>query len=105
MIAMKLFVFGLVLVASLAEDGKQPPAEIITERTIVRDDGYDFEFKTSDGTSRKEEAGLITVGDRQGIAVKGSYSYLSPDGLEYIVSYTADDKGFKPQLRVASKSE
>lgn len=61
-----------------------------------------YRFKTSDGVSRKEEAELITVGDHQGIGVKGSYSYIAPDGVQYLVSFTADDKGFKPQIRVAS---
>lgn len=59
-------------------------------------------FKTSDGVSRKEEASLITVGDHQGIGVKGSYSYTAPDGVQYEVTYTADDKGYKPQIRVLS---
>lgn len=59
-----------------------------------------FSFKTSDGVSRQEEAELITVGDHKGISVKGSYSYIGTDGQEYQVTFTADDKGYKPQVRV-----
>lgn len=59
-----------------------------------------FSYKTSDGVSREEEAQLITVGENKGIGVKGSYSYLGSDGQKYQVNFTADDKGYKPQIRV-----
>nr|CAB3514453.1 unnamed protein product [Spodoptera littoralis] len=76
MIATKLFIFALFAGVLAVEE--KPVAEIITESTIVNPDGYSFDFKTSDGISRHEDASLITVGDKQGIAVKGSYSYLTP---------------------------
>ncbi|KAH9627577.1 hypothetical protein HF086_010729 [Spodoptera exigua] len=98
MIATKLFVFALLAGVFAVEE--KPVAEIITESTIVNPDGYSFDFKTSDGISRHEEASLITVGDKQGISVKGSYSYLTPEGEEYQITFTADDKGYKPTLRV-----
>ncbi|CAH1644268.1 unnamed protein product [Spodoptera littoralis] len=98
MIATKLFIFALFAGVLAVEE--KPVAEIITESTIVNPDGYSFDFKTSDGISRHEDASLITVGDKQGIAVKGSYSYLTPEGEEYQITFTADDKGYKPTLRV-----
>ncbi|XP_045764462.1 endocuticle structural glycoprotein SgAbd-5-like [Maniola jurtina] len=101
MLALKLVTLCTLLVAFSAQDTKEP-VEIISEKTFANENGYNFEFKTSDGVSRKEEGQLITVGDQQGIGVKGSYSYLAPDGLQYIVSYTADDKGYKPTIRIAS---
>ncbi|XP_072941020.1 uncharacterized protein [Epargyreus clarus] len=91
--------------AALSAQEAQPPVEILTEKTFVNTDGYKFEFKTSDGVSRKEEAQLITVGEHQGIGVKGSYSYIAPDGQEYIVNFTADDKGYRPEIRVAPASQ
>nr|USJ75253.1 RR-1 cuticular protein [Cnaphalocrocis medinalis] len=57
-------------------------------------------YKTSDGVSRQENAHLITVGENQGIAVEGSYSYFAPDGQQYEVTFTADDKGYKFTIRV-----
>lgn len=30
-------------------------------------------------------------------AVSGSYSYTGPDGVQYSVTYTADEQGFHPQ--------
>ncbi|XP_075971119.1 endocuticle structural glycoprotein SgAbd-5-like [Anticarsia gemmatalis] len=98
MVALKLFIFALAAVVVAADD--KPVAEIITEQSFVNPDGYNFDFKTSDGVSRHEEAGLITVGDKVGIAVRGSYSYTGPDGEQYEVTFTADDKGYKPQIRV-----
>lgn len=58
-------------------------------------------YKLSDGVSRQEEGELITVGDHKGIGVKGSYSYVAPDGQEYTVTYTADEKGFQPVVHSA----
>ncbi|XP_041976497.1 uncharacterized protein LOC121731209 [Aricia agestis] len=80
-------------------------AQIVTEKSLVNAEGYKFNFETSDGVSRQEEAHLITVGDHQGIGVKGSYSYYSPDGTQYIVTFTADEKGYKPTIRIASQNQ
>lgn len=73
--------------------------QLISDTLIVN--LYLCRFKTSDGVSRKEEGQLITVGEHQGIGVRGSYSYNAPDGQQYIVTFVADDKGFKPTIRVA----
>ncbi|KAJ8732694.1 hypothetical protein PYW07_015293 [Mythimna separata] len=98
MISLKLFVFALFAAVVIAEE--KPVAEILSENTNVNPDGYNFDFKTSDGVSRQEEGSLITVDEKQGIAIKGSYSYLTPEGEEYQVTFTADDKGYKPTIRV-----
>ncbi|XP_026328694.1 endocuticle structural glycoprotein SgAbd-5-like [Hyposmocoma kahamanoa] len=94
---------SLLVAAALSADSDKPKVEIITEATFVREDGYNFVYKTSDGVSREEEAQLITVGEHKGIGVRGSYSYLGPDGQEYQVTFTADDKGYNPQIRVIPK--
>ncbi|XP_038210506.1 endocuticle structural glycoprotein SgAbd-5-like [Zerene cesonia] len=100
----KLFLFGLLCVVLAAAQEPKERAEILTEKAFVRANGYDFEFKTSDGVSRKEQANLITVGDHQGIGVSGSYSYTAPDGQQYEVNFTADDKGFRPEIRVVPQN-
>lgn len=64
-----------------------------------------FSFKSNDGISRQEEGKLITVDDKVGIAISGSYSYPGPDGEQYEVTFTADDKGYKPQIRVVSAGQ
>ncbi|XP_026751444.1 endocuticle structural glycoprotein SgAbd-5-like [Galleria mellonella] len=106
MYALKLFIFSACVAVLVAQDASNvQPVEILTEKTYVREDGYDFEYKTSDGVSRKEEASLITVGDHQGIGVRGSYSYIAPDGQQYLVTFTADDKGYKPQIHVVPSNQ
>ncbi|XP_063821333.1 endocuticle structural glycoprotein SgAbd-5-like [Ostrinia nubilalis] len=102
---LSLKVLGLVLFvsAAFAQSTDAPAVEILTETSLVNEDGYNFEYKTSDGVSRQEEAHLITVGETQGIGVKGSYSYTAPDGVTYEVTFTADDKGYKPTIRVLGK--
>ncbi|XP_037961607.2 endocuticle structural glycoprotein SgAbd-5 [Plutella xylostella] len=100
-----MFGFKLLLVAAAvaivcAQEPAKPEVEVLTETSFVDPKGYHFEFKTSDGTSRKEEAELITVGEYQGIGVKGSYSFVAPDGQEYLVEFTADEKGYRPTLQL-----
>ncbi|XP_073951986.1 endocuticle structural glycoprotein SgAbd-5-like [Choristoneura fumiferana] len=101
MFALKLVVLAFVAVSLAAEDAPKPDVEVLTENAFVREDGYNFAYKLSDGISRQEEGELITVGDHKGIGVKGSYSYVAPDGQEYTVTYTADDKGFNPVVHAA----
>uniref|UniRef100_A0AAG5DE53 Uncharacterized protein n=1 Tax=Anopheles atroparvus TaxID=41427 RepID=A0AAG5DE53_ANOAO len=61
-------------------------------------DGYRFEFETSDGTSRTEEAELRNPGtDSEAIVVRGSYSYTGPDGTVYVINFVADENGFQPE--------
>ncbi|ETN59435.1 cuticular protein 26, RR-1 family [Anopheles darlingi] len=61
-------------------------------------DGYRFEFETSDGTARREEAELRNAGtENEAIVVRGSYSYTGPDGTVYVINYVADENGFQPE--------
>ncbi|CAK9833830.1 Endocuticle structural glycoprotein SgAbd-2 [Anthophora retusa] len=57
------------------------------------DGNYQFSYETGNGISAQE------TGHQQGNseAVSGSYSYTGPDGVQYSVSYTADEEGFHPQ--------
>ncbi|XP_023335297.1 larval cuticle protein LCP-22 [Eurytemora carolleeae] len=49
---------------------------------------YNFNFSTDDG-ARREEQGRVG-------SVQGSYSFISPEGEQFSVSYTADETGFHP---------
>uniref|UniRef100_U5EXP9 Putative pupal cuticle protein n=1 Tax=Corethrella appendiculata TaxID=1370023 RepID=U5EXP9_9DIPT len=61
-------------------------------------DGYSFDFETSDGISRSEQAEVRNIGtDEEELVVNGVYRYIGPDGVEYVVNFIADRNGFQPQ--------
>ncbi|XP_055690578.1 flexible cuticle protein 12-like [Lutzomyia longipalpis] len=61
-------------------------------------DGYKFAYETSNGIAQQEQAELRNVGtEHEAIAVRGSFSYVGPDGVTYTVNYVADENGFQPQ--------
>ena len=55
-------------------------------------------METSDGF-RHEQTGELRSVDQEGetIVMKGSYSYVGPDGVTYTVVYIADENGFQPE--------
>ncbi|EDV95675.1 GH15837 [Drosophila grimshawi] len=72
--------------------------ETVQNNADVKPDGYNFVLETSDGTKRTEEAILKNIGtENEAISVKGSYSYLGPDGVTYTVNFVADENGFQPE--------
>lgn len=57
-----------------------------------------FSVETSDGQIKGEEGQLINAGqENESIVVRGYFSYPGPDGVEYKVTYTADENGFHPE--------
>lgn len=57
-----------------------------------------FSYQTSDGVSRQESAELKNPGtENEALVVKGSYTYVGADGVQYTVTYIADENGFQPQ--------
>ena len=53
-----------------------------------------FSYSTSNGMSRTEVGG---VGPGGGYAVTGSYQFRGTDGATYRVSFTADQRGYRPR--------
>jgi hypothetical protein len=60
---------------------------------------YQWDYELSDGSKRYEEAELKEIEGRAGIAIRGEYSYIGPDGETYTVTYVADENGFRPEGR------
>lgn len=57
-----------------------------------------FRYQLSDGTAREEQAELKNPGtDNEAISVKGSISWVAPDGQQFTLTYIADENGFQPQ--------
>uniref|UniRef100_A0A1Q3FIR8 Putative larval cuticle protein 8.7 n=1 Tax=Culex tarsalis TaxID=7177 RepID=A0A1Q3FIR8_CULTA len=95
-----IIVFCMVLVAGLAApvDDSQNAQIVKYESENIGIDGYRFAFETSDGTARQEQAELKNAGtDIESIVVRGSYSYVGPDGTQYVINYVADENGFQPE--------
>lgn len=57
------------------------------------DGNYEFSYETGNGITVQE------TGHQQGESesVSGSFSYTGPDGVQYSITYTADENGFHPQ--------
>lgn len=72
--------------------GKEIP--IISYNNENAGDGnYEFSYETGNGITVQE------TGHQQGEfeSVSGSFSYTGPDGVQYSITYTADENGFHPQ--------
>ncbi|XP_058460930.1 flexible cuticle protein 12-like [Malaya genurostris] len=91
--------FALLIAAFAAPVDDSRSAQILKyDSENIGIDGYRFEFETSDGTARQEQAELRNAGtDTESIVVRGSYSYIGPDGTQYVISYVADENGFQPE--------
>ncbi|XP_021200931.3 endocuticle structural glycoprotein ABD-5 [Helicoverpa armigera] len=105
---MKITLFALAALALVfaQEDAPAPPAaaapaagapvEIVKQVDDVDINKYNFEFETSDGTSRQESGEYKNDTEQQGLVVRGSYKYTAPDGQKISVTYLADKNGYQP---------
>ncbi|XP_023949516.1 larval cuticle protein LCP-22 [Bicyclus anynana] len=74
--------------------------KILKQKHHYDEDKYDFVFETENKIRAKENAVLKNANTLdEGIASKGFYEYIGPDGFMYRVDYTADENGFRPKLR------
>jgi hypothetical protein len=54
--------------------------------------------ETSDGFRHEQTGELRSPGtDDEALVMRGSYSYVGPDGVTYTVIYVADENGFQPE--------
>lgn len=57
-----------------------------------------YRYETSDGVKREESAELKNAGtENEAISVRGTISWVAPDGVTYTLNYIADENGFQPQ--------
>ncbi|XP_055846576.1 flexible cuticle protein 12-like [Episyrphus balteatus] len=89
--------FAVAMCASVPQDSAH--AEVLRyDNDNIGVEGYKYALETSDGKSVSEEGVLNNLGkEGESIAVRGSYSYVAPDGVTYTVTYIADQNGFQPQ--------
>lgn len=86
-----------VVLARPLDDSKD--AQIISyENDNIGIDGYKFKYETSDGISRQEEAVIKNPGtENEALSVRGSISWVAPDGVTYTINFVADENGFQPE--------
>ncbi|EDW17489.1 endocuticle structural protein SgAbd-6 [Drosophila mojavensis] len=90
---------------ALASSSLAAPLDDSQQATILRydnenigTDGYNFGYETSDGVTRQEQAELKNAGtEQEALSVRGSVSWVAPDGQTYTLNYIADENGFQPQ--------
>ncbi|XP_058976596.1 endocuticle structural glycoprotein SgAbd-3-like [Musca domestica] len=89
-----LAVVGLALVGiATAKD-----VEVISNEAIVEHDGkYHYHYELGDGSKATQDGILKHVDDsHEGEAIQGRFAFVSDDGEEYSISYTADENGYRP---------
>ncbi|CAH0699905.1 unnamed protein product [Spodoptera exigua] len=91
----------LVLCAFLAVVAAAPQ-DIDIIKYNVNNDGlgaYNFEYEQSDGTKFDQTGEVRNPGsEKEFVVVKGSYSWIAPDGHAYLIEYVADENGFQPTI-------
>uniref|UniRef100_A0A336LX70 CSON006907 protein n=1 Tax=Culicoides sonorensis TaxID=179676 RepID=A0A336LX70_CULSO len=96
----KLIVLASLIAVTLSAplDDSQNAQILKYESDNIGIDGYRFAYETSDGQTREEEAQLNNVGqENEAISVRGSYSFVAPDGQTYTINFVADENGFQPE--------
>ncbi|XP_026729894.1 cuticle protein CP14.6-like isoform X1 [Trichoplusia ni] len=98
---MKLFVVLALVAAACA--APQNPQDVQILRYDVNNaglDSYSFAWELSDGSKHEEQGQLKNQGtENEALSVQGQYAWVAPDGVTYIVSYVADENGFRPQIQ------
>ncbi|KAK8745511.1 hypothetical protein OTU49_000231, partial [Cherax quadricarinatus] len=92
---MKLVVFALLVALAAAAPRPDEDAEtLVDERQDNGDGTFNYRFETSNGL-KEERVG--TVGAEGQSNMQGSYSFTLPDGTVAVITYVADENGFRPE--------
>ncbi|KAH8366137.1 hypothetical protein KR093_009512, partial [Drosophila rubida] len=91
-----LIVFVALFAVVLAAPA--PDVEIVRSDSDVGPENFNYAFETSDGTKAEAQGELHNQGtENEAIEVRGSYQFVGPDGVTYLVTYTAGENGFQPE--------
>ncbi|KAL0266838.1 UNVERIFIED_CONTAM: hypothetical protein PYX00_009275 [Menopon gallinae] len=104
--AVAYFFLAIVAVAIAApqQQPAQPPIPILKyENEGVQVDGsYKWSYQTGNDIQAEESGYVKNAGQEENEiqVAQGSYSYVAPDGQRITVTYTADENGFVPQVKI-----
>ena len=82
------------------EARSDPVAILRSEFHGPEEDGdkrWSYSYEAENGINQQAEGTLRRVGEADVYVMSGSYSYVGPDGLAYVVDWYADETGFHPQ--------
>lgn len=77
--------------------------QLVKFENNIDGDNYNFAYEQSDQQKRTEQ-GTFEAGaepDSGTLRVVGDYSFILPDGRTMTVTYTADEKGFRPKVSIS----
>ncbi|KAF0309080.1 Pupal cuticle protein [Amphibalanus amphitrite] len=70
-------------------------AEILRQSFEMGDGGrFRYDFETSNGIVVEAAGENRQIGDAEGMVMRGSYSYTSPEGVDVTIEWLADETGF-----------
>jgi len=94
---------AFVAIAAAAPQGNPEEVQLLKFENNVEGENYNFAYEQSD-QQKRAESGTFEAGaepDQGLMTVVGDYSYQLPDGRTVTVTYTADDKGFRPKVSIS----
>ncbi|XP_047526725.1 flexible cuticle protein 12-like [Vanessa atalanta] len=92
---MKLFVVLCFVAVACAAPPYEGAQVLRYENDNIGIGSYRHAFEQSDGT-QQEAVGELKNGET--VVVRGSYSWNAPDGLRYVVTYEADELGYRSTI-------
>ena len=95
---MKIWVAACLLanVAARPQSDRDRDAKILRYDLSMSEDGqFQYDFETSNGIIVDAAGENRQIGDAAGMAMRGSYSYTSPEGIRVNVDWVADEEGFR----------
>ncbi|XP_060655436.1 larval cuticle protein 9 [Drosophila nasuta] len=90
------FVIVLACLLAVACAVDERSAVTTEERVQVNPDGFNYNVETSNGIELNQQGKV----DEHTNSVSGSYKYTAPDGSLVVVTYTADENGYKADVKV-----
>ena len=93
-----LALFGLAQARPQVEPVKPDPIAVTSYVYNVPDEtgAFNYAFEAENGIKQEASSQLKTFDDgTSAVVMQGSYEYIGPDGLTYVVNWIADESGYK----------